>query len=91
MDRTRELEAALGNGIKRVEANEEQTVVLQRRSIRAARDIAAGEVIRRADVAVLRPCPSDAMPPYHMDRLLGMTLARTVTKGDHIRMQDVAW
>src|SRR5205823_7586903 len=31
VDRTRELELALGNGIKRIEDNEQQTVVLQRR------------------------------------------------------------
>jgi N-acetylneuraminate synthase len=31
VDRTRELEAALGDGIKRVEANELETRILQRR------------------------------------------------------------
>src|SRR5262249_53339138 len=37
VDRTRELEAALGTGVKRVEENERETVVLQRRSIRLGR------------------------------------------------------
>ena len=45
VDRTRELERALGSGDKRVAGNERETVVIQRRCLRAARDIAAGEII----------------------------------------------
>ena len=33
----RELERALGNGIKKVEENEKNTVIIQRRSLRAKR------------------------------------------------------
>ncbi|MFN2214407.1 MAG: N-acetylneuraminate synthase family protein, partial [Anaerolineales bacterium] len=45
VDRTRELERALGSPDKQVMANEEQTVVVQRRCLRASRDISAGETI----------------------------------------------
>jgi hypothetical protein len=37
--RTRDLESSLGDGNKKVEANEQETVVIQRRSLRAARDL----------------------------------------------------
>ena len=39
VDRTRELEIALGSQIKKVEDNEKETVILQRRAIRAKRKI----------------------------------------------------
>jgi N-acetylneuraminate synthase len=39
VDRTRELEYALGDGNKVVEPNEKETVVIQRRCLRAARDL----------------------------------------------------
>lgn len=45
VDRTRELELALGSPLKRVEANEVDTVVVQRRSLRFARDLPAGTVL----------------------------------------------
>ena len=43
VDRTRVLEVSLGLYIKKVEENEKDTVVLQRRSIRAVADIKPGE------------------------------------------------
>ncbi len=41
--RARELEAALGDGIKRIEANEREAAVVQRRCLRLARDLPAGD------------------------------------------------
>ena len=46
VDRTRELEYALGSAEKNVCGNEQETVVVQRRCLRAARDLAAGTVDR---------------------------------------------
>ena len=43
--RARELEAALGDGIKRIEENEREAAVVQRRCLRLARDLGAGAVI----------------------------------------------
>jgi len=89
VDRTRELELALGPVEKRVMDNETETVVLQRRAIRAARDLAKGSVLRPEDLSVLRPCPTDALPPYRMDDLIGKALARDVPAGDVVRANDV--
>jgi len=82
VDRTRELEAALGGTEKFVAANEKATVIVQRRSLRAARDIAAGEPITRDMIDVLRPAPPDALPPYEMSRLLGHALTVPLPAGD---------
>ena len=89
VDRTRELELSLGTGVKQVEANEAETVVLQRRAVRALRDLRAGAIIARESVTVLRPCPSDAIPPYEIERLFGKAVRRTVRAGDHIRWTDL--
>ena len=43
MQVTRELELALGDGIKWVEKNELETVVIQRRALRAVTDLQAGK------------------------------------------------
>lgn len=89
VEATRELELALGPGTKRVMDNEQDTVVLQRRAIRAARPLTEGETVMREDLAVLRPCPADALPPYRMDDLVGKQLARDIASGDVIRESDV--
>jgi len=89
VDRTRELEAALGGDIKKVEDNEQETVVLQRRAIRLARDLGEGHVISEADLQVLRPCPVDGLPPFKMKEVIGKTLCVSKVKGDHLRDFDL--
>ena len=87
---TRMLEAAMGSGVKEIEANESQTVVLQRRCVRAARDMAAGTTLKREDVDVLRPAPADAIPAHLVETAVGRSLARDVAFGQHLSESDLA-
>lgn len=89
VERTRELENALGSGIKQVEANETETCILQRRAICAAVNIVAGSVLTRDHLTVLRPSPKDGLPPYLIDQLIGKTVRREVVMGDHLRWIDL--
>jgi N-acetylneuraminate synthase len=89
VERTRELEAALGDGHKRIEPNERETAVLQRRCIRVGRDLAAEDVLRQEDLVVLRPCPADGIAPYELPKVLGRRLKRSVPAGDNITWNDL--
>ena len=89
VDRTRELELALGPEDKRVMENELETVVVQRRAVRAAAKIAKGHLIRKEDVSYLRPCPTDALPPFRDAEVIGKTANREISFGDCIRPTDV--
>ena len=89
VDRTRELEAALGTTIKRVEANERDTVVVQRRCVRAARELAAGTVLQREDLECLRPAPPEALEPRRLDELIGRRLTTTMEFGQHFTGDEV--
>ncbi len=84
VDRTRELEAALGGEVKKVEDNEKETVILQRRALRLAHDLAQGSVITEADLQVLRPCPVDGLPPYKLGDVIGKKLSVSKVKGDYL-------
>ena len=89
VDRTRELESALGSSEKRIMDNEHETVVLQRRAVRAAHTIAAGKTIAAADLLPLRPCPPDALPPYRLNELVGRKANRAIATGDCVTLRDV--
>lgn len=89
VNRTRELERALGQGIKRVEDNERDTVIVQRRSLRAAKPLPVGHVLTEADIEALRPCPIDAIKPYEMDALVGRTLTQEMQRGDHFTWRNL--
>lgn len=89
VERTRELENALGCGIKQVEDNEKETVVIQRRAIRAATDLAVGTILTRNHLEVLRPCPADGLPPYCLDEVIGKKIRYEVKAGEHLRWKNV--
>jgi sialic acid synthase SpsE len=89
VDRTRELEKSLGTEIKKVEDNEEETVVLQRRAIRAKKDLSVGDVICEDDLEVLRPCPIDAIPPYELEKIIGKVLAENIRSGDCLKWTNI--
>lgn len=71
VDRTRELERALGSPNKKVAGNERETAIIQRRCVRAARDIQAGEQLTREMIAMLRPAEVGAIAPYEVDQVIG--------------------
>jgi N-acetylneuraminate synthase len=89
IERTRELERALGSADKFVAGNEQDTVVVQRRCLRAARDIRAGEVLDRAMIAVLRPSTPGAIPPYEIEQALGTRALADIPAGKELRWTDL--
>lgn len=89
MQRARELELALGSGVKMLEENEKEWIVMQRRALRAGRRLNKGTVLQEGMLVALRPCPREAIPPYALPSLLGRTLCNDLEEGQHIRWQDV--
>ena len=89
VERTRELQAALGPDEKRVMENEKETVVLQRRAVRANKALRIGDVIQPGDLIVLRPCPPDSLPPFRLGELTGRRVKREIPSGDVVRLEDV--
>jgi len=85
VDRTRELELALGSPRKFVAGNEEQTVVLQRRCLRAAVDLRAGTILKESMVQALRPAPTDAVMPFDLPAVLDKRINRDLRQGEHLR------
>jgi N-acetylneuraminate synthase len=86
--RTRELERALGSADKRIAENERDTVIVQRRCLRAARPIQAGEIIQREMIDVLRPAAPGAVMPYEIEALIGAKAAHDLPAGRELRWTD---
>lgn len=89
VDRTRELEVSLGDGRKKIEDNERETVIVQRRCIRASRELERGTFLCEDDLTMLRPCPADGIAPFEFRKLVGKRLKRGVSSGQHLRWEDV--
>jgi N-acetylneuraminate synthase len=89
VDRTRELELALGDGVKRIEANEVDSSVVQRRCMRLTRDMIAGEVLKATDLEALRPRPEGSVEPYDVGLVIGQAMQRPVKKGDALMWEHL--
>jgi sialic acid synthase SpsE len=89
IERSREIELALGNGIKIIEENETDTVILQRRCLRFVRDMKAGEKIRLEDLEALRPAPSNSVPPFNLHDMAGKLLSVSKVAGDALYYSDI--
>lgn len=85
VENTRRLERALGSADKFVAGNEQETVVLQRRCLRAAREIKAGETLTRDMIDVLRPAPREAIMPYELERVIGLKATEDIVAGKELR------
>jgi sialic acid synthase SpsE len=85
VDRTRELERAMGSADKRVGANETDTVIVQRRCLRAAREIRGGEVFTREMIDVLRPATEGAILPFEIESVIGTRALGDIPAGEALR------
>lgn len=85
VDRTRELESALGSADKRVSDNEQKTVVVQRRCLRAATDLPVGKTLKRELIDVLRPAEIGAIMPYEIEAVIGTKTLVGLKAGEALR------
>lgn len=84
----RAMEAALGDGKKRLMPSEKQTAIIQRRGMYATRDIRKGEIFTRGMITYLRPAVG--LRPPLIVKVVGKRAKRDVSAGEPIRTNDVA-
>jgi N-acetylneuraminate synthase len=77
---SRLLEKSLGYGIKRIEKNEKQSSVIQRRSIWANENIDKGKIITRKMLSILRPCPKNSISIFNLEKIIGKKSKKNLKK-----------
>ena len=70
----RRIEEALGDGVKRVASGEAANIAVARKSIVAARDIKAGELLSESNITVKRP--GNGISPMMWDSVIGTRALR---------------
>lgn len=86
--KSRELEAALGDGVKKVEENEKDSYIVQRRSLRVNKDLQVGEILYRDLIDILRPCPKNAIQPSEIGSVLCKKIKVEKKAGDALYFSD---
>lgn len=78
---------ALGDGVKRVLPCESKPLFKMAKKIVAARDLPAGHVLSRMDIAI--KSPNDGLPPYELDKVIGRVTLRDLTEDENIFFKDL--
>ncbi len=89
VDATYELYFAMGDGIKRVEENERDTVNIQRRAYYLLKDMRQGEIIDESSLFPLRPVYEGGILPYEIDKIIGKRLARDKSADSCLKWEDI--
>jgi N-acetylneuraminate synthase len=89
VEEVRILERALGSEEKKVADNEQETYIVQRRCLRAARDIKEGEAFREDMLEVLRPATPGALMAWDIPKVLGKKAVADIPFGKELRQSDL--
>lgn len=85
----RELEMALGNGIKQPMPSELQNKLLMQKSLVARRSIASGEAIQAEDLTSKRP--GSGISPRRFDEVIGKRAAKDIPKNGILNEESISW
>jgi len=89
VDSIRALEKALGSPVKNLYEEEKETVILQRRCLRAAKDIPKGSKITEDMIDVLRPSAKGALEPKYKEIVVGREAKVDMKKGDPFTLEKI--
>ena len=79
---------SLGNGEKKVEKNERETAILQRRGLTYKKDLPKGHELNYNDFFPLRPLNLKGITPYQSNEIIGKKLNRNVKNDDYVSWED---
>ena len=82
------LNIALGDGVKRAYDEEAAPLTKMSKKLVAARDLPAGHVLTRDDIAI--KSPGDGTPPYELENIIGKTTSVALATDDNIGSDVVA-
>jgi len=88
IERTRNLEKAMGTSKKEVVDEESETVIVQRRGLALARDMKKGEVIKKGDILELRPALG--IYPKFKNAVTGKAIKKNMKAGEPLHWEDIA-
>jgi sialic acid synthase SpsE len=89
VDRSYELLVSLGDGVKIVEKNEEQSKLVQRRCLRVVTNLKKGHALTDSDFISLRPISEGGFEPFEKVNLIGKELLMDIDAGDHLTKKTV--
>ena len=81
---SRQLERSLGDGNKKLEKNERESVIVQRRGVWSKRKLKRGTKLKLNNLKFLRPCPKGSISPFYIKKYLGKKIRKNLNENSLI-------
>ena len=89
VEESRRLELSLGDGKKKIEKNEKQTAIVQRRAYYALKQIKKGEKILDKFIFPLRPRLINSFSPDQEKKIIGKIAKKNINLGECIKKNQI--
>lgn len=83
----RNVEVALGDGIKQPSISEIKNKIAARKSIHIGDDLEANHIIKESDLEMKRP--GDGISPMEMDKVIGRSLKQAIALGEMLKWDNL--
>ncbi len=83
----RNIETALGDGVKKPSKSELKNIHMIRRSIHLKENKLIGDIIKETDLLMLRP--GDGISPSDIDKVIGKKVIKPIKKGDKLDFKNL--
>ncbi|MBO9700877.1 MAG: N-acetylneuraminate synthase [Sporocytophaga sp.] len=84
----RNIEIALGDGIKTPSESEKKNIGIARKSIHILNNLPVGHILTENDLIMKRP--GDGISPMEMDKVVGKKLLKSMSEDDKLNWKDIA-
>jgi len=74
------LEKSLGDGIKKIELNEKDSSIVQRRGAWLNKNVSKGEILKEEMIDCLRPCPKNSIDIFEIKKYIGRKFIKSKKK-----------
>ena len=81
---------AMGDGVKKIEINEQDSSIVQRRALRFRNSLIKGQIITRQDLIPLRPAPIGSIKPHEIHEVIGKSVLSDVWKDDLVLRGNIS-
>lgn len=89
VDCSKELYYALGDGIKKIEENEKESVIVQQRAVYTRMHLNEGDIITNEMIYPLRPIKENAILPYDIGKLIGKKVNKNILPDRCLTWEDI--
>ncbi len=77
----------MGDGEKKIYPSEVNPIHKMGKKLVAARDLKAGRVLSREDIAI--KSPGDGIPPYELENIIGRTLTKDLLEDGNFAFENL--